>query len=242
MGSTESRSIVCSVTSHSNYLILILQGLNQTFLVHRTSTRDNLQVKNALQKVRIRQCRKLRTSNDVTLRILRIIPKTYLTCYFLCCSRSITCYNLHAYTCIHAFLNSCRHIQSYRVSDGSNSDEAELVCYNLIAINSFFAIIQNLVGEAKCTHSTILIFCQLLINILFAYRCFFAKTEHYLRSAFHIKHLLALQSYRLYYGCHILAFCREWHLRNSLYTLTYRAIIYTLIVRPKKKCPFRRVA
>ena len=98
-----------------------------------------------------------------------------------------------------------------------------------------------MVGEAKGTHGAILIFCQLLIYILFAYRCFLAKTEHDFGSTFHIKHLLALQCYRLYYGCHILAFCREWYLRNSLYTLTYRAIIYTLIVQPKKKSSFRRV-
>ena len=238
----ESRCIVGSVTSHSNYLILLLQGLNQTFLVHRTSTRDNLQIKDALLKVRIRQCRKLRTGNDVTLCVLRIIPKANLTCNFLSCSRSITSYNLHAYTCINAFFNSRRYIQSYWVRNGSNSDKTEFVCDYLVVFNRFIGIIQYLVGEAQRTHSAILIFCQLLIYILFAYRCFFAKTEYNFGSTFHIKHLLALQLYRLYYGCHILAFCREWHLRNSLYTLTYRAIIYTLIVQPKKKCPFRWVA
>ena len=62
---------------------------------------------------------------------------------------SITCYNLHAYTCINAFFNSRRYIQSYRVSNGSNSYEAELVCDYLVVFNRFIAIIQHLVGEAR---------------------------------------------------------------------------------------------
>ena len=82
----------------------------------------------------------------------------------------------------------------------------------------------------------------MLVYVLLTYRHLFAKTENNLRSTFHIKHLPALQGYRLCYGCHILALRRERHLRNSLYALTHTTIVHALLVQPEKQSAFRRIA
>ena len=120
MSSLQSRGIVGSVTSNSNDLVLPLQSLNQSFLIHRTSTRDYLQIQDSLIQLFVRKSSKLWTCNNILITIL-CCPQTNLTTDFLSCTRSITSNNLHIDTGIHTFCDGCRNIQTNRVADSHNT-------------------------------------------------------------------------------------------------------------------------
>lgn len=124
MGSIECRSIIGAVACDSHNLIQFLKGFYQTFLVHRTCTGDNLQIEDSIKKLLIGKRSELRSRNNIGF-IVRIFPKTNLTTYFSCRSRSITRYNLHIDTCIKTLPHSIWDIKTDRVGNSGNSDKVK---------------------------------------------------------------------------------------------------------------------
>ena len=99
MGSLEGRGIVGAVARNGHDLSETLEGFDQTLLVHRTSTRDNLEVENALFEFLVRECSELRASDDVAIRVGGL-PQSDLSANLFGCARSVARYDLDINTSI----------------------------------------------------------------------------------------------------------------------------------------------
>ena len=222
MSCLKCRCIVCTVTGNSYNLTALLQSLNQSFLIQRSCTRNNLKLLYTFKKFLIRQFLKLRTSQNILVGV-GIFPKTDLTTDFLCSTRSISCDNLDAYAGIHTLSNSSRHIRSHRIRNSCNSEEIQSRSNQLAIIYSLIAILKNLICKSKSTHGLILICKKLTVDILTRYTSAYRSTLrcHNLRCTLHINHTLACNR-RLHDSCHILVFSCERNLIHHLGILSHR--------------------
>ena len=65
MGTVQGRGIVGAIACDGYHLTTLLQQAHQTLLVSRTGTRHDLQLLDALQRLFITQCGKLRTRDEL---------------------------------------------------------------------------------------------------------------------------------------------------------------------------------
>ena len=242
MSYLQSRSIICSITSNSNHLILFLQSFNQSFLIHRSCTRDNLQIQDSLIQFLVRKFSKFRSCNDILIVIL-CSPQTYLTADFLSCTRSITSDNLHIDSCIHTFSNGGRNILTNRITDSHNTHKGQIISHDLTILEYVSLTIKHLISEAESTHSLVLIFNQLILNIGFRNIILdiLAQATYDFRCTLDIENCLAFKQGRLNNCSHILTLRRERQLLQNLSRLTQIQIINASLLEPKKQSTLRRI-
>ncbi len=192
MGSFQCRCIVCTVASHGYNFIICLECLNQTLLIHRAGTGNNLQFSDTFTELTVRKFCELNTGDDIAVGVSFVIPKTNLASDFLCCSGRIACYNFNLDSCVDYLVDGIWYIDTYRVGNSHNSEECKIVGNDFAIFNRRIIVVKFLISEAEGTHSLILIFEKLCINLFIGYTTgVFAHSENDFGCAFDVEYIFA---------------------------------------------------
>ena len=187
----ECGSVVRTITRYSYHLTEALEGFYEALLIHRTRTRNDAEVEDALFKFGIGEFGKFRTCNQVALRRV-FVPNTDLATNFARRTGCVTRYDSHIDTCAQAIAYGRRYVTTNGVGNRNNTDEGEVLCFHHFVVEGSVALFKHLVSETKRTHGEVLIIEKHGVERFLRHitKTLLTQSEDIFRSTLYIKHLL----------------------------------------------------
>ncbi len=160
MGGLEGRSVVGAVAGHGHDLVVGLQGLDESLLVHRTCACDDLHVAYALAQGGVVEFGEFHTGDDVGVAVGPVVPESYLTADLAGRAGGVAGDNLHLDACVKYFADCVGHVGADGVGDGCHAEELQALGCHLAVGYRGVAFADFLIGESERTHGHVLVFQQ----------------------------------------------------------------------------------